>query len=255
MKRALVLGGTTEAREVSSGLVSMDWSVTLALKGLTSRPGVPEGVTLRSGSFGGPKGLADYLKDEKIDLLIDATHPFAANMSWNAKTSSDLSGVPAIAVQRPAWKPRPGDRWLIFDTLTKAARRLRFQPTKNVLLALGGQGAEGFRGIGQHRFQARVLSSSKTALATSAAHRWRGLSLIRVATQRTLAEEMAGMRDFKADLMIVRNAGGAMDAKLEAARRLRLPVWVIARPAMPPMPTFSSSSALLSHLGHDRASP
>ena len=252
MKRALVLGGTTEARETCRSLIALGWQVTLALKGLTYRPEVPAGVTLRSGGFGGPKGLASYIRDEGLDLLVDATHPFAATMSWNAKAASDLSGVRLAAVQRPAWRPRPGDRWSTFDTLPKTALLLRSLPPKNVLLALGGQGAEGFRACQQHRFQARVLDRSKTALATSAAHRWRGLDLIRLATQRSVAEEMAGIRDFAANLMIVRNAGGGMDAKLEAAHRLRLPVWMIARPLMPPMPTFSSPSALLRYLFHDK---
>ena len=252
MIRALVLGGTTEARRISRALVKTGYGVTLALKGLTSFPGVPDGVMLRSGRFGGPKGLSNYLLASRIDLLIDATHPFAATMSWNAFHAAQLSGTPLFALQRPGWTRKPGDRWTFVETLPKAQQRLRHASSKRVLLALGGQGAELFRTCPQHQFQARVLSNSKTNLATSAAHRWPGLEIIRISSAPTLNDEMHGMRNFRADLMIVRNSGGTLSAKLEAARRLKRPVWMIARPAMPPVPIYSSPSALLQRLGHDK---
>jgi len=244
-----------EARAISGALADTGQEVTLALKGLTRRPVVPRGVTLRSGGFGGVAGLATYLQDNQTQVLIDATHPFAATMSWNAFAAAAQSGTRLMTVQRPPWSPRPGDRWQRLGSLAKAARRLRHLPPKTVLLALGGQGAETFRSCRQHRFQARVLESSKTALATSSAHRWRGLSLIRVGTAPTLGEEMAGLQDLRADLMIVRNAGGSLNAKLLAARRLRLPVWIIDRPPMPPAPTYGSPTALLDALTHGKGAP
>ena len=119
-----------------------------------------------------------------------------------------------------------------------------------ILLALGGQGAEQFRACTQHRFQARVLHNSKTALATSRAHRWPGLEVQRIKTAPTLADEIRSMQEFGAHLMIVRNAGGRLSAKLEAARRQGLPVWMIDRPAMPPVPLYPSPSALLQDLSY-----
>ncbi len=243
--RALVLGGTREAQAVAAQLLAHDYAVTLAFKGLTARPVVPPGVARRIGGFGGVTGLAAYVRASGTDLLIDATHPFAATMSWNAYRAARLSSTPLFGVQRPAWTHRPGDRWHAVASLPKAVRRLRHARPQRVVLALGGQGAELFRACAQHRFQARVLINSKTALATSRAHRWRRLVLLRVATQRGLADELRGLRQFAADLMIVRNAGGGQDAKLTAARRLSLPVWMIDRPAMPPVPLFSSPSALI----------
>ena len=98
-----------------------------------------------------------------------------------------------------------------------------------------------------------MLANSNTALATRAAHRWRGLSIVRIETRQTVATEMARMRRLGADLMIVRDAGGILDAKLTAARRLKVPVWIIDRPAMPQVPIFKSPSALLNYLGSARA--
>ena len=254
MKHALVLGGTAEAREISQSLVGQGWAVTLALKGLTKYPRIPPGVALRSGGFGGDKGLAAYLRDTRIDTLIDATHPFAAAMSWNAYRASQISGVRLICVQRPPWHRTPGDRWQNIESLPKAARCLKSLSSKSILQALGGQGAHCFRACCHHRFQARVLGDSKTPLALHPASRWRGLSLARMTRHPSIADEMRGIQDFKADLMIVRNAGGDAGAKLEAARRLRLPVWMIQRPTMPPVQPYLSSSAALGALAHDRAS-
>ena len=252
-QRVLILGGTTEARITAQALAAQGAPVTFSLAGLTRCPRLPQGVQLRSGGFGGAAGLAAYLNRQGIDLLIDATHPFASRMSWNAFAAARASGVPHLAVQRLAWTPAPGDRWTQVGSLAKAVKRLSPLPPKAVMLALGGQGARRFRACRQHRFQARVLFDSQTPLARQAAQRWRRLEVIRIARKQTVAEEMATLQTFGADLMIVRNAGGTMDAKLDAARRLRLPVWLIERPAMPPVLTFESPRDLLCHLGHDKA--
>jgi precorrin-6A/cobalt-precorrin-6A reductase len=99
MKRILVLGGTTEARQLA-GKLAAKYEVTLSLAGRTRDP-VPQGVPVRVGGFGGAEGLADHLRDNGIDLLIDATHPYAASISANAAQAAQLTGVPAIALRRP----------------------------------------------------------------------------------------------------------------------------------------------------------
>ena len=239
--KVLVLGGTLEARHICTALVARGHEVTLSLKGLTAKPLIPKGVRHREGGFGGVAGLARESCD--YDALIDATHPFAAGMSWNAYRGS---AVPLLALQRPAWQRQPGDRWTSISSLKKAVTRLSSLPSKRILLALGGQGAELFRVLPQHAFTARVLASSKTDLATRYAARWRGLELQRFSGRPTLAGEMATLRG--KDLMILRNAGGPMDAKLTAARRLKTPVWIMDRPAMPPVPIYGSVAALVAAL-------
>lgn len=240
--RLLVLGGTLEARHVCTVLVAQGHEVTLSLKGLTGKPVIPKGVHHREGGFGGVKGLVS--ESREYDALIDATHPFAAGMSWNAYRGS---AVPLLALQRPAWRRQPGDQWTKISSLQKAVKRLISLPSKRILLALGGQGAELFRALPQHAFTARVLASSKTDLATRYAARWRGLELQRFSGRPTLAEEMATLCG--KDLMILRNAGGPMDAKLTAARRQKTPVWIIDRPAMPPVPIYGSVETLVDALG------
>ncbi|RUU55297.1 cobalt-precorrin-6A reductase, partial [Mesorhizobium sp. M2C.T.Ca.TU.009.01.2.1] len=103
--RILILGGTTEARQLAGKLVRhADFSVTLSLAGRTESP-VAQGVPVRVGGFGGAEGLAAHLRQEKIDLLIDATHPYAARISANAAKAASQAGVPILALRRPGWEP------------------------------------------------------------------------------------------------------------------------------------------------------
>ena len=96
--RILILGGTSEARQLAGKLAARaDLSLTLSLAGRTESP-VAQGVPVRSGGFGGAEGLAAYLRETRIDLLIDATHPYAARISSNAAQAARLTGVPIIAL-------------------------------------------------------------------------------------------------------------------------------------------------------------
>ena len=119
MKRILILGGTTEARQLAGRLAARH-DVTLSLAGRTENP-VAQGVPLRSGGFGGAEGLAAYLAGKHVDLLIDATHPYAAQISANAAEASRLANTAAIALRRSAWEQAPGDRWTLVDDAAEAA--------------------------------------------------------------------------------------------------------------------------------------
>src|SRR5208282_5747763 len=112
MPRILILGGTTEARALGERLARRDGlDVTLSLAGRTASP-VPHAVPVRVGGFGGTAGLADYLAKERIDALIDATHPFANIISANAAAAARQTAVPFIALHRPPWTTIAGDRWI-----------------------------------------------------------------------------------------------------------------------------------------------
>ncbi|TIW76881.1 MAG: cobalt-precorrin-6A reductase, partial [Mesorhizobium sp.] len=102
MKKILILGGTTEARQLAGKLVE-DFLVTLSLAGRTESP-VAQGVPVRSGGFGGADGLAAYLRETGTGLLIDATHPYAARISANAAMAARKTGVPILALRRPGWE-------------------------------------------------------------------------------------------------------------------------------------------------------
>src|SRR5262245_61049188 len=109
MKRALILGGTGEAAKLATQAAQLQGvEVITSLAGRTRRPMTPSGQ-VRIGGFGGDAGLVDYMRQQRIDLLIDATHPFAAQISFNAATAAQVCGLPHLLLVRPPWDPMEGD--------------------------------------------------------------------------------------------------------------------------------------------------
>ena len=150
MRRILILGGTTEARRLAEGLARRhDLAVTLSLAGRTAHP-VAQPVPVRIGGFGGAQGLADYLAAERIDALIDATHPYAAIIAANAARAAGAAGVPLLGLRRPPWMAVAGDRWIEVDDVAAAVRALGEAP-RRVFLALGRNEIAAFETAPQHR--------------------------------------------------------------------------------------------------------
>lgn len=124
MRRVVIFGGTAEAR-VLAELVAAEpgVEVTTSLAGRTPEPRLPAGQ-VRIGGFGGPEGLAGWLREQRADAVVDATHPFAEAISRHAALAADAAGVPLLALRRPGWSPGEGDRWHWADTLAAAAALL-----------------------------------------------------------------------------------------------------------------------------------
>jgi precorrin-6A/cobalt-precorrin-6A reductase len=122
--RVLLLGGTGHARHLAQRLAAEpNIDVTTALAGQVRTPLLPAGE-VRVGGFGGPDGLADWLRAARIDAVVDATHPFATTITGNAVTVTARLGLPLLVLRRPGWQPGPGDNWHWADTLADAATRL-----------------------------------------------------------------------------------------------------------------------------------
>jgi precorrin-6A/cobalt-precorrin-6A reductase len=162
--RILILGGTAEARALAGALVERgDILVTLSLAGRTAKP-LPQAVPVRSGGFGGADGLASYLRHEQVDVLIDATHPYAATISANACRAAETAGVPLIALSRPAWRPVAGDQWIEVATVAEAAKALGKAP-RRVFLALGRKELQPFASAPQHVYLVRSVDPVDPPLA------------------------------------------------------------------------------------------
>src|SRR5690606_28645179 len=120
--RILILGGTTEARQAAERRATVpELDVMLSLAGRTANP-VRQTLPVRVGGFGGAAGLAGYLAEQRIDLLIDATHPYAARISANAAEAAQQAGVAILALHRPGWEQREGDRWTFAGDVAGAVR-------------------------------------------------------------------------------------------------------------------------------------
>ena len=134
---ALILGGTHEGRELARLLVDAGWYVTSSLAGRVAAPRLPVGE-VRVGGFGGPAGLTRWLMGSQIDVIIDATHPFAERISYSAAEAANATGVPLIALHRPAWTPEPRDKWILVQSMAEAAR-IAAQQFHHVFLTIGRQ--------------------------------------------------------------------------------------------------------------------
>ncbi|MCO5065467.1 MAG: cobalt-precorrin-6A reductase [Rhizobiaceae bacterium] len=243
----LILGGTAEARRLAGILASHpELDVTLSLAGRTLNP-AGQGVPVRSGGFGGVEGLAAWLRDHDVALVIDATHPYAARMSANAAETARQTGIPLLALRRPAWQPVAGDRWTEVGDVSEAVRALGDQP-RRVFLALGRKELLPFEAAPQHHYLIRSVDPVEPPLLVPDAEyiRARG-PFDRAAEQDMLARH-------RINAIVCKNSGGdATYGKIEAARDLGIEVVMLRRPLLPDVPGAVGVDRLvrlaLHHLG------
>jgi precorrin-6A/cobalt-precorrin-6A reductase len=246
--RTLILGGTIEARLLADALAKRPGvTVTLSLAGRTANP-LPQPVPVRIGGFGGADGLAAYLRDERIDALIDATHPYAATISANAAEAVRATGVPLVALRRKAWTKVDGDSWVEVATMDEAVRALGQAP-RRVFLALGRKELQPFTAAPQHVYLIRSVDPVDPPLAVPHA--------IYIAARGLFseAEDRALLKRHRIDVVVAKNSGGsATYGKIAAARTLQLPVIMLARPALPEVSSVATVEEALVWLDHAIAS-
>jgi precorrin-6A/cobalt-precorrin-6A reductase len=227
MPRILILGGTTEARLLADRLAHRpNFFVTLSLAGRTMRPAAQR-VPVRIGGFGGADGLASYLTAEHIDILIDATHPYAATISANAAHAAQISGAAFVALQRPPWIANARDRWTEVANAREAVQTLGAAP-RRVFLALGRQELASFVEAPQHYYLIRSVDPVDPPLALPHASYITARGPFREADERDLLEV------HRIDVVVAKNSGGAASyGKIAAARTLGVPVVMLRRPTAP----------------------
>lgn len=220
----LVLGGTTEARRLAEALHG-EVRVTTSLAGRVARPVPPPG-DIRTGGFGGAEGLARWLREHRVDALMDATHPFAGTISFNAARAAADAHVPLLAVRRPSWVPTDGDDWHPVDSLARAAEALPGLG-RRVFLTTGRMGLATFAGLDALWFLVRSVDAPDPPYPP------RMETLLRRGPF-TLEGERELLRRHRIDVMVTKDSGGAATApKLTAAREAGVPVVVVRRPPVP----------------------
>lgn len=225
--KLLILGGSGEAAGLARALAGDGrYDVTLSLAGRTVEPTLLPGK-LRKGGFGGAEGLARTLTKERFDLLIDATHPFAVHMKANAVEAARSAGVPLLAIRRPAWVPREGDRWIMVDSIEAAAAALGEEP-RRAFLTTGRMELAPFCQAPQHFYVVRCVEApSPDELPPR-------MELITARGPFEVEDEQALLVTHAIDVIVTKNSGGtATSAKLKAARALSLPVIMVERPDLP----------------------
>jgi precorrin-6A/cobalt-precorrin-6A reductase len=222
--RVLILGGTTEASALArQNAGDARLAPLLSLAGRTTNPR-PQPIPVRSGGFGGIEGLVRFLRDAAIDAVIDATHPYADQMSAHAVAACRATGVPLASLVRPEWPRHADDRWQVVGDTEAAARALGAVP-RRVFLSLGRQDLHVFAAAPQHHYLARLIERPEPATLPP------DLRLLQARGPFDRADEERLLRDERIEVVVSKNAGGtATYAKIEAARALGLPVVMIARP-------------------------
>ena len=220
MSRILLLGGVGDALAIARRLAPQD---IYSLAGLGKVPAdLP--CQVRVGGYGGAEGLAAFMAAEGIDLLLDITHPYAAQISANAARAAELSGVPCWALRRPGWQAGGGDDWR--EVADWAALSAALEPFQRPFFTLGREPLAHLQAIPLHQhWTVRCLDD------------YPGTPRARVIGARgpfNLADERALFAAGQFDVLISKNSGSrATDPKLQVARELGLPVLLLARPPLP----------------------
>jgi precorrin-6A/cobalt-precorrin-6A reductase len=240
--KLLILGGSGEAAGLARALDGdARYEVTVSLAGRTAEPARLPG-TIRSGGFGGAKGLARTLTEEGFDVLIDATHPFADAMKRNAVAAAGSAGARFLAVRRPAWVRRYDDRWTSVHSLEAAATALGEAP-RRVFLTTGRMELAPFRQAPQHFYVLRSVEAPAPADLPPQ------VTLITARGPFKVDDEKALLTEHAVEMIVTKNSGGAgASAKLEAARALGLPVIMVERPALPEAPSVETVEEALAWL-------
>lgn len=240
--RALLLAGTTEARELAERMAATDWIAGVAsLAGRTAAPRA-QALPTRIGGFGGVAGLQAYLAETGVTHVVDATHAFAARMSANARAACAAAGVPLIVFVRAPWRPMAGDRWIDVADNHEATVALGDTP-RRVFLTIGRQGVADFRRAPQHDYLLRVIDPpARDDLPPRC-------TVIAARGPFAPADEIALMRERRIDIVVTKNSGGESTyAKIVAARELGLPVAMIARPPQGDAPIVHDADAVMRFL-------
>ena len=239
--RVLVLGGTLEASRLAQALAQAGVDGIFSYAGRTDAP-IAQPLPTRVGGFGGVAGLQAFLQTERITHVVDATHPFAAQISSNAVQTCASAGVPLLALERPAWQAQSGDVWQHVPDIDAAVQALPAEPAR-VFLAIGRQHVAPFLACSQHWYLLRLVDPVLEVPAE------RG----HVVLDRgpfTLEGDRALLQVHGITYVVSKNAGGAgAQAKLMAARERGLPVILIDRPFIPARPTVSTVEGVCRWLG------
>jgi len=235
------LGGTTEASALAKLVAEEGLHATFSYAGRVARPKA-QPIPTREGGFGGGEGLAAYIRDHNISHVIDATHPFAAQMSWNAFDACRTTNTPLVTLTRPAWTSVEGDTWRVVPDMAGAVAALKGE-AKRVMLALGRLHMNDFAARPQHHYVLRLVDVPEETPALPS-H-----TVVVARGPFDIEADIALFKEHAVEVVVCKNAGGSgAAAKIHAARALGLPVIMIDRPKLPSRAERASPKAVLEWL-------
>ncbi|MCC9621341.1 cobalt-precorrin-6A reductase [Thalassospira sp. MA62] len=241
----LIFGGTGDANRIANDLMQEfghDVRLQLSLAGRTSAPSIPDGVPVRIGGFGGPEGIISHIKSESIDLVIDATHPYATEISQNIAKACQAVAMPCIQYNRPGWEPTDKDTWIPVKSFEEAARILPEYGTR-ALIASGTKNLHAFEGLEKTWLLVRTVDAPREPFDLDYGD-W-----VIARGPFSLESEIELLERHEIDVIVCKNSGGdATFAKIEAARELEIPVIMIERPGGEPVCQASSPKDVIAQV-------
>ena len=238
-----MLGGTTEASALAKQLAVAGRDAVFSYAGRTARP-ASQPLRMRQGGFGGVAGLVEYLRTEQISHVVDATHPFAAQMSANAVAACAEAGVQLCALERLPWQAGAGDEWVIVADMAGAVAALPEQGAR-VFLAIGKQNLDGFAAKPGNHYLLRLVDAPEAALPLP------DCTVVVARGPFDADADQALMAQHGITHVVAKNAGGiGAEAKLHAARALGLPVVMIDRPKVPDRRILRRVDEVMTWLDH-----
>ncbi len=235
--KLLLLGGTSDALKLCQ-LVLKQHEVIYSIKGLVRQPKLH--CNIRTGGFGGVQGLIHFLQQQQIDCLLDATHPYAINISHHAKLAAQHCHLPCFHYIRPAWQQPLGDNWILFKDERQLTQLLNANHHKTTrFFFTTGRLSSAF--IGRKNPQHHYIARSATDNDTQGIKWIKNRGPFRIENERKLFE------NYQIDALISKNSGGqSVYAKIQVAREMKLPVYILQRPEFQSdYPIFSSIDEML----------
>jgi precorrin-6A/cobalt-precorrin-6A reductase len=247
--RLLILGGTSQASALATALAGRgDVAPLLSLAGRTANP-KPSPIPVRVGGFGGAEGLQRFLEAQRIDAVVDATHPFAERISANAVSGCAAARIPLLVFTRPPWHREPGDRWIDVDGVDAAVETLGSERS-TVFLTQGRLQLAAFARAPQHRYIVRAIDPPADFSAL------REAELILARGPFAAVGEERLMRERGVEVLVSKNSGGdATYAKIEASRRLGVTVVMITPPPAGDAVSVTDLAAALAWIEAHRPAP
>ena len=239
-----MLGGTSGASQLAQVLHEAGVPAVFSYAGVTQAP-LAQPLPTRVGGFGGVQGLVQFIAAQVITHVVDATHPFAAQMSRNACAACAATGTPLLALERAPWQHQAGDRWTDVPDMAAAAKALPTAPAR-VFLAVGRKQLQSFAGLSQHHYLLRLVDAPAPGSLP-----WPGAAVELGRGPFSAEHDLALLQKHGVQWLVAKNAGGdATRGKLDAARALGLPVVMVQRPDLPERARTESTSAVLHWLRH-----
>jgi precorrin-6A/cobalt-precorrin-6A reductase len=227
MKRLLILGGTGDAVQLAARTLDLPGlEVITTLAGRTREPKEIAG-TVRVGGFGGEAGLVEYLQTENIDIIVDATHPFAAQISWHVAGAATKVGIPWLMLVRPAWTRSPEDDWMEVESVEAAVQAIPAS-AERIFVTIGRQQLAPFASLTDRWCLIRSIDPPDPSIPLPPG------KLLLDRGPFSLEGECQLLREYQIQAIVSKNSGGeATHAKIIAAREFGLPVVMVQRPTRP----------------------